>query len=100
MTKTLKIFSLAVALFVAMPAAQALAAPHAKSKAQFSQPAYGVAEHDGSVTLTVVRPQSGHSKARLAQGMTVDYSTVDGTAKAGTDYTAHSGTLTFPACGS
>ena len=102
MTKTLKIFSLAVALFVAIPAAQALAAPHAKAKAQFSRSAYGVAENSdsGSVALTVVRPQSGHSKARLAQGMTVDYSTFDGTAKAGTDYTGRNGTLSFPACGS
>ena len=31
--------------------------------------------------------------------VTVDYSTVDGTAKAGQDYTAQSGTLTFPANG-
>ena len=31
--------------------------------------------------------------------VTVDYTTVDGTAKAGQDYTAQSGTLTFPANG-
>jgi hypothetical protein len=73
-----------------------MAAP--KAKVQFSASAYAVAENAGSATVTVVRPRSGHSTVRLKQAVSVDYTTIDGTAQAGTDYEAAHGTLNFPAC--
>jgi hypothetical protein len=51
---------------------------------------YDVNEADGLVTITVTR--SGGS---LGGPVTVDYATADGTATAGSDYTATSGTLTY-----
>jgi hypothetical protein len=51
---------------------------------------YNVGESDGAVTVTVTR--SGGS---LGGPVTVDYATADGTATAGSDFTATSGTLTF-----
>jgi hypothetical protein len=95
MTLTKKILPLAALIAVALPGT-ALAAP--KPKVQLSSPAYAAAENSGSATITVVRPRNGHSTVRLGQPVTVDYTTIDGTAKAGTDYTATSGTLSFPAC--
>jgi hypothetical protein len=96
MTFTKKILPLAALLAVALPGGSAMAAP--KAKVQLSSPAYAVAENSGSATITVIRPRSGHSTARLNQAVSVDYTTVDGTAKAGSDYTATSGTLNFAAC--
>ena len=93
---TKKILPLAAILAVALPASSAMAAP--KAKVQFSASAYAAAENSGSGTITVIRPRTGHSTARLNQPVSVDYRTIDGTAKAGTDYTATSGTLNFPAC--
>jgi hypothetical protein len=57
---------------------------------QFDSDTYTVNENDGTVTLTVTlsRPST--------DVVTVNYATGDGTAVAGTDYTAASGTLTFP----
>jgi Calx-beta domain len=52
--------------------------------------AYSVGEADGLVTVTVTR--SGGS---LGGPVAVDYATSDGTATAGSDYTAASGTLEF-----
>src|SRR4051794_12472968 len=95
MTLTKKILPLAALLAVALPGT-ALAAP--KPKVQLSSPAYAVAENAGSAEITVVRPRTGHSTVRLNQAVSVDYTTIDGTARAGADYTATSGTLTFPAC--
>jgi hypothetical protein len=57
---------------------------------QFSQRAYLVNEDAGEVVVTVSR--SGD----LDTIVTVDYATEDGTAMAGEDYLASSGTLTFP----
>jgi chitinase len=57
----------------------------------FSQSTYSVSETDSSATITVLldaAPGPGYS-------VTVDYATADGTATAGADYTAASGTLTF-----
>lgn len=50
-----------------------------------------VNETDGTVTLTI------HRSGDLSLAATVDYTTVDGTAKTGTDYTKTSGTATFDA---
>jgi hypothetical protein len=62
----------------------------ATSPVQFSLSNYSVSEQAGSIQITVTRPAGG------ATG-TVKYATSDGTARAGVDYTASSGTLTFPA---
>jgi hypothetical protein len=56
---------------------------------RFSNATYPTSEADGSVTITVVR------EGDLTGTTTVDYTTVDGDATAGSDYTASSGTLTF-----
>src|SRR5262245_27415852 len=50
-----------------------------------------VHEYDGTVTISVNGVGDGHST------FSVNYSTTDGTAVAGTDYSAVSGTLTFVA---
>lgn len=56
---------------------------------QFSVSSIGAIEDVGTLTITVLR--TGGSTGNLS----VDYATVDGTAVAGQDYTANSGTLTF-----
>ncbi len=56
---------------------------------QFSVGAYTVNQADGTATIIVTR---GGGTGGL---VTVSYATSDGTATAGTDYTASSGTLTF-----
>ena len=58
---------------------------------QFSTPTYTVNENGGTATITVTR--TGGSDGSV----TVHYATSDGTATAGSDYTAASGTLTFAA---
>jgi len=55
---------------------------------QFSSATYSVTE-GGTVTVTVTRTAGSDGP------LTVDYATTDGTATAGSDYTAASGTLTF-----
>ena len=57
----------------------------------FGASAYQKAENGGSATITVTR------SGGLGGGMTAQYATTNGTASAGTDYTATSGTLTFAA---
>lgn len=61
----------------------------ANGQVQFSVSVMNVIEDIGLMTVTVVR--TGGSAGTL----TVDFATVDGTAVAGQDYTATSGTLTF-----
>jgi len=56
---------------------------------QFSSATYSVAENGGSITVAVSRVV-GSSGA-----VSVDYASADGSAKAGNDYTAVSGTLNF-----
>ena len=56
---------------------------------QFSSATYSIGENGGSATITVVRDGG------TAGSVTVDYATSDGSATAGADYTAASGTLTF-----
>ncbi len=58
--------------------------------AQFSASSYSVNENAGTANITVSLNGS------LALTTTVNYATSDGTAIAGTNYTAASGTLTFP----
>lgn len=57
----------------------------------FSSSNYSIAQSAGSVTLTVLRVGSADA------AVSVNYSTVDGTAIAGTDYTAMNGTLEWAA---
>jgi hypothetical protein len=57
----------------------------------FTDPAYSAYDTDAGATVTVVL------SAAPTQTVTVNYATSDGTATAGTDYTATSGTLTFAA---
>lgn len=63
------------------------AAPVAQT-IQFAQSSYSVQEDGGSVTLTITR-SAGDGTA------SVDWATADGTAQAGIDYTAASGTVNF-----
>jgi hypothetical protein len=58
-------------------------------KLQFSNPTYSVSEDAGSVVVAVNRVDGATGT------VTVDYATSNGTAAAGSDYTATSGTLTF-----
>jgi len=58
---------------------------------QLAWASYTVAENGGSGDITVTR--SGDTSSMI----TVDYTTRDGTATAGADYNAQSGTLTFAA---
>jgi hypothetical protein len=55
-----------------------------------SSNAYVISESGGVVAITVGRPGGS-----LGGPVSVDYATTDGTAAAGSDYTAASGTLTF-----
>lgn len=86
-----KLFPLVAAVALVLPSS-AFAAP--KPKVNFSKSAYAVAENDpaGAAVITVFR--KGNAK-RVNQTVTVRYATSNGTAKAGTDYTATSGNLTF-----
>jgi glucose/arabinose dehydrogenase len=59
------------------------------SQLRFSAPAYSVTEYGGTATVTVVRTGA------LTETVTVRYATANGTATAGSDYTAASGILTF-----
>ncbi|BAI62874.1 peptidase S8 family protein [Methanocella paludicola SANAE] len=56
---------------------------------QFSDASYVVSENVGCVTVTVARSANLHGPVSVA------YTTSDGTAKAGVNYTASSGTLDF-----
>jgi Tol biopolymer transport system component len=57
---------------------------------QFGQSAFGVQEDGGSLSVPVLRAAFG-----AGGPMTVEYSTADGAAKAGSDFVATSGTLSF-----
>ena len=60
------------------------------SDVQFAAPQYLVTENGTAAVVVVTRTGD------LAAVATVAYTTVEGTAKAGTNYTATAGTLTFP----
>ena len=74
-----------VATVVGLTALPAFAHCHAFS---FDQSSYNVSESAGHVTISVSRDGSYADSS-------VQYSTVDGTAKAGSDYTAKSGTISY-----
>ncbi len=73
--------------FGVWPATPASAACH---QFTFDRDAYSVSEGAGSVTITVSRDAGFASSS-------IRYQTVDGTAKAGQDYSARSGTLSYGA---
>lgn len=60
-----------------------------QSSLQFTTDAFTGSEGGGSVTISVMMSPTNPGT------VTIDYATSDGTATAGTDYTAASGTLTF-----
>src|SRR5204863_2536358 len=62
-----------------------------ESALSFSSASYTVAENEGSASITVVRSNY------LAQLVSVNFSTANGTALAGLDYLGTNGTLTFGA---
>jgi hypothetical protein len=64
-------------------------APGQAGMLHFSATTYGVVENQGTATITVTR--TGGSTGSVS----VHYATSDGTATAGSDYTATAGTLTF-----
>ena len=58
-------------------------------KLKFNSPTYSATEDAGSIVVSVARAEGATGT------VTVDYSTSNGTASVGSDYTATSGTLTF-----
>lgn len=56
---------------------------------QFGAPTYAIGENGMTATITVTRMNG------TAGGVTVDYTTADGSGTAGSDYTAATGSLTF-----
>src|SRR5262249_14805789 len=62
---------------------------------QFSAPDYRVAENNAAFTVTVTLAWPSIPTNRFPSPLTVDYTVHDGTAHAGADYSALSGTLTF-----
>lgn len=83
----IKALVVAVVAMLAIPAAQASAAP--KTKFRFSASSYTVSEGVGQAQVTI-------NKTRGSSG-SVSYSARSGSAIAGSDFTAVSGTLTFAA---
>ena len=73
----------------ATPSATPTPSPSATPTVQFDSTNVTVKEDTGEAKLTVTR--SGNTSGTT----TVNYATADGTAKAGEDYTAESGTVTF-----
>jgi hypothetical protein len=65
------------------------ARPPAPGTLQFGAATYGVGEGGGAATITVTR--EGGSDGQVS----INYATADGTAAAGVDYSASSGTLTW-----
>ncbi|MCJ7670348.1 MAG: DNRLRE domain-containing protein, partial [Dehalococcoidia bacterium] len=63
--------------------------PQLRGTVQFKSSTYSVMENGGSVRIYVSRTNGSYGPA------SVSYATFDGTAKAGSDYTARSGTLSW-----
>ncbi len=64
--------------------------PQPQSDVEFTSATYDIQENGGQVVLTLNRSGDVTGEAQ------VHYATSDGTAKAGSDYTAQSGDVTFP----
>jgi hypothetical protein len=73
------------------PTATPTPAPQPKSEVEFTSATYKVEENAGKVVLTLNRSGDVTDEAQ------VHYATADGTAKAGSDYSAKSGDVVFPA---
>jgi hypothetical protein len=86
----MNLFPKCAALFVAacLPALAAYAGPNT---VQFDPNGYTVNENAGTVTLNVTATRLGNSN----EPITVDYATRDGSAMAGEDYVAKTGTVAF-----
>jgi hypothetical protein len=69
------------------PTAAAVETPATTGTVSLSSSSYSVAQSGGSLSVTVLRTGTA------AAAVSVDYSTSDGTAAAGSDYTSASGTL-------
>src|SRR5690349_17984660 len=70
-----------------------------KAKVRFASASSAVAENAGVAHLSVTRSaRNGKSKSAINTVVSVSYATSNGSAVAGTDYTASKGRLTFPAC--
>jgi hypothetical protein len=67
-----------------------VATPPPASQIRFSASDYGIVRTESTINLVVTRTGS------VAETVSVDYATTDGTAIAGTDYQAQTGTITFP----
>ncbi|MGH2726120.1 MAG: Calx-beta domain-containing protein [Actinomycetota bacterium] len=86
--RTLVLGMAIVAGFLLFPATPAFAPCH---EITFSGDPYTVGEAAGKVTITV-----SNGAGEQISDQTIDYETIDGTAKAGSDYPATSGTVTIP----
>jgi hypothetical protein len=75
--------------WVANPPMQFADFPQLVGTLQFNPVTYSIDENSGSITVTVERTDGA------AGEVTVDYQTINGSAIAGNDFTAKSGTLTF-----
>ncbi len=73
----------------AVPATTPITAPAANDSIALSAPSYSVAQSSGTLTVTVNRAGSSSGTASVA------YATANGTAVAGTDYAATTGTLNW-----
>jgi len=62
---------------------------------EFDKPYYAVNETDGTVTVSVRRVDVTGANSTARDTLKVAYSTVNGTARAGVDFTRIAGTLTF-----
>jgi subtilisin family serine protease len=62
---------------------------------QFSTANYAAPEHNSAVSITVTRPANTPGGMPILGRYTVNYSTRDGSANAGSDFIATSGVLTF-----
>src|SRR3954454_8833633 len=90
---------LIIAALTALAIAPSTAAAATKAKLRFASATYTVAENAGTAHVTVTRnARSGKSHTAVNTAVSVAYSTTNGTATAGSDYTAASGRLSFPAC--
>src|SRR6478609_6724578 len=83
---------------LAITPASAIAAP-GKAKLRFTATTFAVAENGATAHLTVTRSaRNGKSHSSTNTTVSAAYSTSNGTAVAGVDYTATRGRVSFPPC--